>query len=114
MLRATWLALALVCGCATNDVRIDDVAAASCDPRDDELLGCCRAGTTCTWAAPVGERCTDEFTSFCDHGSGWCEAGVCRSFCSAVDMPRCEAGTSEQHSTNADLGDADQCLCVPS
>lgn len=112
MLRAAWLALVLVSAC-TSDVGQSEAASPTCEPAKDELLGCCAAGASCTWTAPIGEFCTDEFTSFCGRGLGWCEDSVCRSFCSPVSSPRCPDGTVEHHAPIPDLGDADQCLCVP-
>jgi len=106
------LALVLAGACTSETTQTDDESFA-CSPKDDEILGCCAAGASCTWAAPVSATCTDEFTSFCAHGLGWCEDSVCRTFCSPVSTPRCEPGLVEQHGAIAELGDADQCLCVP-
>jgi len=102
-------------GACTSDVRVDPAASSAkdCRSEDDEILGCCRAGDACTFAAPVGGSCTDAFTSFCAHGLGWCEDTTCRAFCNPVATPRCDDGLVEQHGPIADLGDADQCLCVP-
>lgn len=110
----TWFVVAMtLVGCAGAMEPTDEAASATCDPKLDELLGCCAAGASCTWATPIAAECTDEFTSFCAHGLGWCDAGVCRAFCSPVDAQRCEPGTVEHHESNADLGEADLCTCVP-
>lgn len=105
--------MVLVSACASEAGQVDESESFTCSPKDDELVGCCGAGTACTWSAPVGASCTDAFTSFCGHGAGWCEDSVCRSFCSPVDLPRCADGLAERHGPIAELGDADQCLCVP-
>jgi len=113
MVRAAWLTMMLVGACATEVGQTDDNESFSCRPSDDEVLGCCAAGSSCTWAAPVGASCTDEFVPLCAHGLGWCGDSVCREFCSAVDLPRCGAGLAEHHETLGELGDADLCVCVP-
>ena len=113
MVRAALLALVLSGACTSEVGRTDEESSSACDPSKDELIGCCAAGASCTWAAPTGSRCTDDYTSFCDHGLGWCEDSVCRVFCSPVSIPRCEAGLIEQHEPAPELGEADRCLCVP-
>ncbi len=108
MARMWLMAVVLLVGCADE---VGQAEPPTCRADQDELLGCCAAGESCTWAAPVAEQCTDEFTSFCAHGLGWCEEGVCRTICR--EGVRCEAGYVEHHAPNADLGDADLCTCVP-
>lgn len=111
MLRAAWI-LVLVGACASAAGQTDETSSSACNPREDELLGCCAAGNACTWAAPIGERCTDAFTSFCDHGLGWCDGGVCRDFCSPVELPRCQTGAERFVTLDAEH-DVSVCLCVP-
>jgi len=76
----------------------------------DALDGCKAAGGSCTWCASVGASCTTAFTPFCASGVGWCTQAVCRSFCSAIDLPRCPSGAKEQHIA---AGTGDVCVCTP-
>jgi hypothetical protein len=58
---------------------------------------------------PLGALCDATASLLCAGGSGACHAGVCSTFCRAVELPRCPAGTTEVHDT---IDDRELCVCA--
>lgn len=110
--------VAVLAGCVDAEAQVSTVTADNLDFCHDreQLRGCCDAGGSCTWFAPVEASCTSAFTSFCASGLAWCSDSVCRPFCAVASFPRCGAGLVEHHEAvpGAKPGEpANVCVCVP-